>query len=34
MKRRGREQVALASGVEPGERVALENPTAKERRQR
>ena len=34
MKRRGREQVALASGVEPGERVALENPTLKGRRQR
>ena len=27
MTRRGREQVALASGVAPGERVALENPT-------
>jgi HlyD family secretion protein len=26
LKRRGREQVALASGVTPGERVALENP--------
>jgi multidrug resistance efflux pump len=34
MKRRGREQVALASGVTPGERVALENPTVKERRER
>jgi HlyD family secretion protein len=34
MKRRGREQVALASGVEPGERVALENPAAKGRRDR
>jgi HlyD family secretion protein len=30
--RRGREQVALASGVTPGERVALENPAAKGRR--
>jgi HlyD family secretion protein len=26
--RRGREQVALVSGVEPGERIALENPAA------
>jgi multidrug resistance efflux pump len=26
--KRGREQIALASGVEPGERVALGNPTA------
>jgi HlyD family secretion protein len=34
MRRRGREQVALASGVEPGERVALENPAAKGRRER
>jgi cobalt-zinc-cadmium efflux system membrane fusion protein len=34
MKRRGREQVALASGVKAGERVALENPTAKGRRER
>jgi len=34
MKRRGREQVALASGVQPGERVALENPTVKERPKR
>jgi HlyD family secretion protein len=31
MQRRGREQVALASGVAPGERVALENPTVKGR---
>jgi HlyD family secretion protein len=33
MKRRGREQVALASGVAPGERVALEDPTVKRRRE-